>query len=416
MLWFKACFVTLLGYCMGCLALPRNSGLGNHVGLDKDAPRITWDAWEDDAVVEFLAFEKRFGKIYSTQAERHLRFQTFKENLKSIHQHNSRNDVTYTQGINQFTDLSDQEFKEIHLQGYKRGADGLDLESSMTVMAISDDDELPDSVDWREKSVITPVKDQGRCGSCWAFATVEQVESYYAIAHDGNQTILAPQQLVSCMPNPLHCGGYGGCKGATATLGFSYITVSGLVKESEYPYTSGKEGKDGTCLISDGAIQPEVYVERYNLLPRNDMNAVMRHLAFVGPLAVNVDASLFHKYNGGVFDECSYSENIDINHVVQLVGYGTDSELGLDYWLIRNSWSPTYGENGYIRLKREKQTLCGHDKTPLHGVGCKGGKPEVKACGMCGLLYDASYPIGVRDRPSTTIQSKDTLPQLILIN
>ena len=134
----------------------------------------------------------------------------------------------------------------------------------------------------------------------------------------------------------------------------------------------------------------------YEMLAHNDMAGIMDHLATVGPLAVNVDASKFHLYVEGVFSDCDYTENIEINHVVQLVGYGTDPDRG-DYWLIRNSWGPAYGEKGYIRIKRESELVCGYDNTPLIGVGCKDDGIAVEhVCGMCGVLYDASYPIGVK--------------------
>lgn len=139
-----------------------------------------------------------------------------------------------------------------------------------------------------------------------------------------------------------------------------------------------------------------VYVRGYETLPRNNVAAVMQHLAEVGPLAIAADASKWSFYGGGIFDGCSYNKNIEINHGIQLVGYG--SENGEAYWLVRNSWGRFWGDNGYIKLKRESTEVCGTDNTPAIGIACEGDGNDVqKVCGMCGLLFDASYPIGVGD-------------------
>lgn len=117
------------------------------------------------------------------------------------------------------------------------------------------------------------------------------------------------------------------------------------------------------------------------------MNAV----AHIGPMAVNIDASEWHSYESGIFSGCP-QENVDINHVVQLVGYGSTHE-GQDYWIVRNSWSPNWGESGYIRLARN-DGYCGTDYHNGDGVGCNYDPTNVTVCGMCGILYDVSYPTG----------------------
>lgn len=126
----------------------------------------------------------------------------------------------------------------------------------------------------------------------------------------------------------------------------------------------------------------------------------MNHIANVGPLAVAVDASLWGGYSGGVFDSCNYSENIGLNHAVQMVGYGTDPAEG-DYWIVRNSWGTRWGEDGYIRLKRESELMCGTNSTPMDGTACVGGpgNDEQHVCGQCGVLFDISYPLGVHAMP-----------------
>merc|ERR1711976_13805 len=132
----------------------------------------------------------------------------------------------------------------------------------------------------------------------------------------------------------------------------------------------------------------------YNTIESNNEEAVMTHLAEVGPLSIAVDASNWHSYTGGVFTDCSFDDNISINHGVQLVGYGTDfSQWGTyKYWLVRNSWGPEWGEEGFIKLMRTGK--CGTNETPMDGTACVGGPGNdvQTVCGMCGMLFDASYP------------------------
>lgn len=237
--------------------------------------------------------------------------------------------------------------------------------------------------------MITHVKNQGQCGSCWAFATTELVESYAALA-TGSLLELSAQQVTSCSPNPLGCGGVGGCRGSIAQLGYSYLQLFGHTLEESWPYTSGTTTETGECSFDMEATAPAVTLTGYDTLPSNDQDAVLTHLATVGPLAVNVDASRWSSYTGGVFDGCDYTQNMDLNHVVQLVGYTEEA------WIVRNSWSTAWGEEGYIRLARGDH--CGTDTSPLDGTGCSGGPgSDVQhPCGQCGILFDTSYPLGAR--------------------
>jgi cathepsin L len=206
---------------------------------------------------------------------------------------------------------------------------------------------------------------------------------------------LSTQQVTSCTPNPTHCGGTGGCYGSVCQLGFNYIQLFGIVSGEDYPYTSGTTMATGECQYDLSAMTPIASITGYNTLPTNDQDAVLNHLANVGPLAIAADASVWHRYSGGVFDDCSYDENISINHGIQLVGYGTD-EVDGDYWKVRNSWGPGWGENGYIRLKRDQKAQCGVNSTPMDGTACVGGpgNDQQTVCGQCGMLLDVSYPIG----------------------
>merc|ERR1719228_786245 len=233
--------------------------------------------------------------------------------------------------------------------------------------------ELPDAVDWRDQGVVTPAKDQASCGSCWAFCTTEQIESYAAINSPTNELItLSAEQVTACTPNPQHCGGTGGCSGSIPQLGYTYIQLFGHVTEEDMPYTSGSTTQTGDCMYDFMNTAPVVGITGYNTFSPNDQEAVMTHLAEVGPLAVAVYASGWGGYGGGVYDGCDFDSNIALNHAVQLVGYGTDESLG-DYWIVRNSWGPNWGEDGYIRLKRQATPQCGTDSSPMDGTACVGG-------------------------------------------
>lgn len=266
--------------------------------------------------------------------------------------------------------------------------------------------DLPRSVDWRTKGVVTPVKNQKNCGSCWAFASTEVIESHVAI-ETGTLLELSPQQLVDCAPNFQHCGGGGGCSGATVEVAFGYVIKDGgMVAEDTLEYTAA----DGNCTVDDennASLRRKkkdnkvATITDYVTLPTNDYKITMNAIAKMGPVAVAVDASGWYMYESGVFVESEY-HGWDTDHAVVLVGYGTDEESGLDYWLVRNSWGPNWGEDGYIRMKRfGEEKHCILDVTPLDGSGCEfdlnGAKVTPKPVEICdtdGILFDVVVPIG----------------------
>jgi len=288
--------------------------------------------------------------------------------------------------VNQLTDLTEQEFGR--LLGYKTSNSKQPNRTPTPVSTINLPAQLPDSVDWRTKGIISAVKDQGMCGSCWTFGSAESVESYWALATN-QLAVLSEQQILDCTPNTNDCGGTGGCGGGTPELAYEQIIKNGgLSSEWTYPYVSYPGINFNTCKPITSFAQ----IQSYTVLPSNQYQPVMNALATVGPLAVNVDASSWSNYESGVFDGCNQTHP-DIDHVVQLVGYGTDSQFG-SFWLVRNSWSPAWGESGYIRLRRhETNSPCGTDLNPQDGTGCNGGPSQVTVCGTCAILYDVSYPI-----------------------
>jgi len=251
--------------------------------------------------------------------------------------------------------------------------------------------DLPASVDWRtvKPAILTPVKNQGACGSCWAFAATQSIEANVA-QNTGKLLTLSPQNVVSCTPNPQHCGGTGGCGGATAELAFEYVSQKGIASNQDYPYRA----VTGTC---DETIRKTARIKSFVKLIENNYTDLMVAVATVGPIAVSVDASSWGGYSSGIFTGCPGKGSfIDINHAVQLVGYG--SQAGRDYWIVRNSWGAGWGEGGFIRILRHSDgdttQWCNVDRTPGDGSGCDGGPSQITACGSCGIWYDNCYPTG----------------------
>lgn len=341
----------------------------------------------------FDDFMNTFDRKYENGSEEYnLRKSIFDGRVSEIREHNADPTKTWTRGINQYSDMTNAEFKASGRLGYNRQlARSLASETSHVQTVDFQAVPLPASVDWREKGVVSSVKDQGHCGSCWAFATTATIESHAAIA-TGLLEVLSPQQLASCAPNPLHCGGTGGCQGSVPEVAYGYIQQYGMTSEWMMPYTS-YFGEGDSCKFNVTKTPGIVTISGYQKLPANSYEAVMHALAHIGPLAVNVQADTWSDYKGGVFDGCTNSSNIGIDHVVQLVGYGTDPKGG-DYFLVRNSWDATWGEKGYIRLKRSSSPSCGTDSAPLDGTGCSGGPATQHVCGTCGILFDVSYPLG----------------------
>jgi cathepsin L len=195
-----------------------------------------------------------------------------------------------------------------------------------------------------------------------------------------------------CAPNPESCGGTGGCSGATAEIAMDYVAGSrGLYQEYQYSYAS-YYGQNFECALP-GLSAPVASISGFSQLAANNYTDLMNAIAFQGPIAVSVDASTWHAYESGIYNGCNQAQP-DINHAVVLVGYG--EENGEKYWLVRNSWSASWGEKGYIRLRRssDEEQNCGTDVTPQDGTACAGQNDPVKVCGTCGILFDSSYPLG----------------------
>lgn len=357
-------------------------------------------------VVHSMSFEqylRRYGKAY-TGTEYETRKALFEQRSEEVATLNARTDPLWFAGFNQLSDLDDGELRGF--RGYSKtgleGGAGADGASFGGMLRAATRMQVPESHDWRQHrpSVVTPVKTQGPCGSCWAFSAAQTIESQVALA-TGKLLSLSPQQLTSCTPNVRKCGGAGGCDGAVPELAFNYtMEVGGLSEIWEYPYVSGTTGQTEECHQPAG--YKRATITGYVQLPANDAAALLEAVFSIGPIGVSVDAATWSPYQSGIFDNCNES-NPDINHAVNVVGYGVSS--GTKYWLIRNSWGTMWGEDGYMRLLRHYDAAggsdggrdeepCGDDITPSHGFACEGEPAPLRVCGECGILSLSSYPVG----------------------
>ncbi|TDG49695.1 hypothetical protein AWZ03_003933 [Drosophila navojoa] len=293
--------------------------------------------YEDVLAAEFEAFKLEHEKSYEDIDEENLRMQIFKLNKETIDKHNeryARGLETYEMGINQFSDMLPEEFKQIMLSNINT----TDFDSSIDSIYLPQDIEIPNEVDWRGKGAVTAVKNQGSCGSCWAFSATGALEGHHFIK-SGRLIPLSEQNLMDCS------GGYNnhGCHGGFPSAALMYVRNNrGIDTESSYPY----EGRLGYCRYRrsfSGAT-----VSGVKRVPRTE-SALAYALAEKGPVSVCVDASKFQHYRGGIFSDPSCGQHV--NHAVLAVGYGPD------FWLIKNSWG-SWGEQGYMRLARNHGNMC----------------------------------------------------------
>jgi|688.fasta_scaffold125433_4 C1A family cysteine protease len=291
------------------------------------------------AIVEFNDFTTRYNKTYDTD-EYDLRYDIFRNNLERIREHN-RGNYSWKMGVNAFTDLTAEEFRMRYL-GFNFGR-SLKNTPRLTDYSLKTLRDVPRQVDWRQKGVVNAVKNQGQCGSCWAFSTIGSVESAWAIK-TGKLYSLSEQQLVDCS------GSFGnqGCNGGLMDDAFQYAEKNALCSEDNYPYNA----QDGTCKSScKGLVNVQSYVD----IPAGDENALLQAVATKGPVSVAIEAdqSAFQFYSSGVLDgDCGRQ----LDHGVVVVGYGDENSK--PYWLVRNSWGDSWGEQGYIKIVRN-QDKCG---------------------------------------------------------
>eukprot|EP01006_Ploeotia_vitrea_P041923 TRINITY_DN66587_c0_g5_i1.p1 TRINITY_DN66587_c0_g5~~TRINITY_DN66587_c0_g5_i1.p1 ORF type:complete len:362 (-),score=198.70 TRINITY_DN66587_c0_g5_i1:88-1173(-) len=306
---------------------------------------------------EFVEWMAKYDKSYDSIEEFGQRFANFRATLRRVEKSRAdhvlrtgRQDAEEVFAPTKFADLSPREFRA--RLGYRpRGRPGTTAVTEPTLKV----GEAPKRVDWRDKGAVTPVKNQGGCGSCWAFSAAEEIESMWFLA--GHKlTELSVEQIVDCDNND------SGCNGGDPISAYKYVEkAGGLDLGKDYPYTAGG-GYSGQCAFKKSEIAASFTNYTYATPPcydacnNQDEDTMARNIAAVGPASICVDASSWQDYSGGVYSGPCSHDAMDLDHCVQVVGY--NKEASTPYWIVRNSWGADWAISGYIHLEMGKNQ-CG---------------------------------------------------------
>jgi len=289
------------------------------------------------------AYKQQHSRNYVGQRDI-VRREIWESNLDWIERHNIEADRgmhTYWCGENQFTDMTNDEFRA-QMNGYVM------RNETNPVQFVETGAKIADSVDWRTKGYVTPIKNQEQCGSCWAFSTTGSLEGQH-FKKAGKLVSLSEQQLVDCSKKE----GNKGCQGGLMDNGFKYIIKNkGIDTEMSYPYKA-KNGK--RCEFKEADIGATM--TSFTDVKRGSEEALAEALNTIGPISVAMDAGhmSFQHYRTGIYKEPKCS-SVKLDHGVLAVGYGSDEG---DYWIVKNSWGTVWGDKGYFKLARNDHNMCG---------------------------------------------------------
>ncbi|XP_062253983.1 procathepsin L-like [Platichthys flesus] len=298
---------------------------------------------------EFQAWKLKFERSYSSPSEEAERMQIWLRKREAVLEHNAMADqgnASYRLGMTKFADMKPEEFSSGFLN-----ASGPRPHFVSKLLQ-----HLPESMDWRAHGLVTPVKDEKKCGCSWAFSATGSLEGQH-FKKTQNLVNLSEQQLVDCSEKY----GSSGCNGGSVEVAFDYIIDNGGIEiKDTYKYVAEKQ----TC--SSHPDKSIATCTDYQHVKQNDEHALKKAVANIGPISVGIDGSLdsFRNYVSGVYDESSCSTFA--NHYALIVGYG--NENGKDYWLVKNSWGKAWGEEGYIKMKRNSNNQCGIASAAIYPV------------------------------------------------
>jgi len=313
-----------------------------------------WRAWKNKYSKKYNSEELYSGELQFNSEERE-RLIIWVENLDRIMHHNMRYDLgleTYSLELNEFSDMTWKEFTSTRC-GYRGNIFNPDWRR--VDQKPVGDEELPGSIDWRDLGYVTEVKNQGVCGSCWAFSAIGAVEGQYKNL-TGTLKEFSEEQLVDC-DKTNH-----GCDGGYYDRAFEFLETHGSISEDSYPYKAG-DGDERFC--KSFFKKSETVVSGYVILPYGQEDKMKEAVANVGPISVAIFVGPdFYAYKEGVFFQSS-TIGQPLNHAVLIVGYGYDESSGLGYWMVKNSWGTEWGDKGYIKIARGFN-MCGIASTPMY--------------------------------------------------
>lgn len=373
----------------------------------------------------FDDFVASYDRTYETGSPEYAqRERLFLRRLEAVERQNSRptHERLWTAGINWMSDYTTEEIRDLtgyynEMRDHGSGSSMLEGEEgtrNIGAAASGSEDEkvasLPDEFAWDGlwTSRKENVRDQS-CGNCWAMSTTAMLEAHNEI-HLNFTRHYSHDEVTACAPNPWRCGGRGGCRGSIPELAQLYIQNYGLwskdlekvdCPQDMKPYWSEDEPAPhelgaGVRMTADESPARALGFFGWEKLPVNQIEPLKRALVSRGPATVGLSTD-WTNYRSGIFDSCE--RDVVLSHSMMLLGYGNDPTTagGTKYWLLQNSWGPSWGMGGKMKLLRrddaEEQQYCGLDRNPEAGDGCPGGPKEVTVCGTCGILYHSTVAI-----------------------